>query len=399
MTRARQRRRTFNRAIIKRPRPAEAQPERGWYRLENNTADPGSAELYLYDEIGYYGITATDLIAELAALDVRKLDVHISSPGGEIFEGVAIMTALQSHSAYVTVYIDSLAASIASVIAQAGDRRIIAPHAEMMIHNASGVCVGTADDMRELADVLDRQSAKIAAIYAERAGGRRDTWRNRMNAETWFNAEEAVAANLADEISKPTRQTAMPTAHLETSQYRYANRNQAPAPDLTIEGSDDATEDASEAASDETGNGATDNETATVEQDGEAPEATETTADEAEDAPDATVEAEAEHEPAPPDTAPDATADETPADSVTSDRDALVNDVITELANRGLLDLTTNISPTSEDTTPDADPWDTATAHLTDTDAQPDPWSAATAHLTTSPNQDDEFARLTEALQ
>lgn len=177
---------------------------RDWYRLENR-AD-GTADLYVYDEIGFFGVTANDLIDQLRGLDATEIHVRLNSPGGEIFDGIAIYNALRSHSARVIVQVDSLAASIASVIAMAGDEVIMAPFSQMMIHDGLGMVVGNAADMREMADLLDRQSDNIAAIYQARAGGQTRTWRARMRAETWYSAQEAVDAGLADRVGNPKRQ-------------------------------------------------------------------------------------------------------------------------------------------------------------------------------------------------
>src|SRR5690606_8034659 len=103
------------------------------------------------------------------------------------------------HQAHVTVIVDSLAASIASVIAMAGDRVVMAKNATMMIHDGHGLSIGNAADMREMADLLDKVSDNIASVYAERAGGDVAEWRERMRAETWYSADEAVSAGLADE--------------------------------------------------------------------------------------------------------------------------------------------------------------------------------------------------------
>lgn len=214
-----------------RPRAQLRAGRTDWYRITNLRA--GTAQVHIYDEIGYWGITAADLIGELSALDVAEIELHISSPGGEIFDGIAIYNALRSHTARVTTHVDSLAASIASVIAMAGDRVVMAPHSQMMIHDGSGLCIGNAADMREGAEQLDRQSDNIAAVYAERAGGTAAQWRKRMIAETWFTAKEAVEAGLADEVGDPGRQSedepAM-AARWDLSIFRYPSREAAPAP-------------------------------------------------------------------------------------------------------------------------------------------------------------------------
>lgn len=215
-----------------RPR-AQLKQGRDWYRLTNAIGGNAPAMLHIYGEIGFWGITASDLVAELAALDVSAIDVHINSPGGEIFDGIAICNALRAHRATVTTYVDSLAASIASVIAMAGDRVVMAPNSQMMIHDGSGFCIGDAADMREMADLLDRQSDNIASVYAAKAGGDVADWRALMTAETWYTAEEAVAAGLADEVSSSTRSAPddnSPQNLWDLSVFNYAGRAAAPAP-------------------------------------------------------------------------------------------------------------------------------------------------------------------------
>lgn len=202
----------------------------GFYKIVNQAATV--AEVYIYDEIGMWGQSASDFIAELSQVSAGSIDLHLNSPGGEVFDGIAIYNALKSHPANVTVYVDSLAASIASVIAQAGDHIVMRQGAQMMIHDAAGLCFGNADDMRGMADLLDRQSDNIAGFYAGRAGGTAKQWRTKMAAETWYTAEEAVAAGLADEAVKATKQPtdSMPHNNWDLSMFRYAGRDTAPAP-------------------------------------------------------------------------------------------------------------------------------------------------------------------------
>jgi ATP-dependent protease ClpP protease subunit len=172
---------------------------RSWYRI-TNAADPDEAEVMLYDEVGgWYGATADQFIADLRGVTAPNLRVRINSPGGSVFEGIAIANALRSHPANITIQVDGIAASIASVIAMAGDRIEMAPNTMLMIHDASGVCLGNAADMEEMAELLDLISDNIADAYAQRAGGTRDEWRARMRSETWYLPEDAVANGLADE--------------------------------------------------------------------------------------------------------------------------------------------------------------------------------------------------------
>jgi ATP-dependent protease ClpP protease subunit len=208
------------------PRARKEVP-RSWYGITNK-AD--SAQVHIYAEIGAWGITADAMCKELSALDAKAIDVRINSPGGDVFDGIAIHNALASHPATINVHVDGVAASIASVIAMAGDKVTMARGSQMMIHEGHTVAVGAAADMRKQADLLDTVSDTIARFYAERAGGTVGDWRNRMRCETWYSAEEAVQAGLADEVAVPSRTI---KATWDLSVFNYAGRRHAPAPDLT----------------------------------------------------------------------------------------------------------------------------------------------------------------------
>jgi ATP-dependent protease ClpP protease subunit len=187
---------------------AQAKSGAAWYQFRNLASE--EPELFLYDEIGGWGTLAEDFIAELKAITAPKLRVRVSSPGGSVFEGVALANALRSHPADVTIQVDGIAASIASVIAMAGDRVVMQPQAMLMVHDASGLCMGNAQDMADMAALLDKISGNIADAYSEKAGGTRDEWRQVMKAETWYTAEEAVEAGLADELLAARKQQPEP---------------------------------------------------------------------------------------------------------------------------------------------------------------------------------------------
>ena len=179
---------------------AQAREFRPWYRITNQAAD--EAEVMLYDEVGgWLGATADDFINDLRDITAPNILLRVNSPGGSVTEGIAIANALRSHPANVTVQVDGIAASIASVIAMAGDHVRMMPNALLMVHEASGVCAGDAAEMIKMAEILDKISGNIASAYATRAGGTVDEWRQVMRNETWYTAEEAVAAGLADEVS------------------------------------------------------------------------------------------------------------------------------------------------------------------------------------------------------
>lgn len=171
----------------------------GWFKITNKT--DVEAEIYVYDEIGGWGVQAGEFASALNGLgDVKSLTVRINSPGGDYFDGVAIHNMLSQHKAKVNVVIDGLAASAATIVAMAGDTIKIGTGGQMMIHDALVATVGNAQDLREMADNLDRTSEDIAAMYARRAGGTATEWRDRMRAETRYSAEEAVESGLADEV-------------------------------------------------------------------------------------------------------------------------------------------------------------------------------------------------------
>lgn len=169
-----------------------------WYRIQNQGS---RAKVYIYDMIGEWGVTAQDFVNELNGVKAPHIDLHMNTQGGQVFDGIAIYTALLNHPAEVTVYVDALAASAGSFIAQAGSKRVMARNARMMIHDAHGLCIGNADDARDMAKMLDDMSDNIASIYAERAGQDVRHWRKAMRAETWYSAEDAVEAGLADGVA------------------------------------------------------------------------------------------------------------------------------------------------------------------------------------------------------
>ena len=165
----------------------------------------GVAEICIYDFIdswgGEWGVSAAEVTAALAGLGgPDAIAVRLNSPGGDYFEGVTIAHTLARYAGVVTVYVDGLAASAASVVAMGGDRIVMAQGSQMMIHEASSMAWGTASEMRHTADMLDQTNADIAQMYAQRTGGDVSEWRQAVAVETWYTAAQAVAAGLADEV-------------------------------------------------------------------------------------------------------------------------------------------------------------------------------------------------------
>lgn len=181
----------------------------------------GIATIRLYDYIdregGEWGISAEEFALALDAIEgaVTGIELHINSGGGSVWDGLAILNNLRSQVVPITARVDGVAASAASFVAAACDRTLMMPNSKMMVHDALGICIGQAADMREYAEFLDESSQNIAAIYAARGGGTVEEWRERMTAKgllgQWYGPDEAVEAGLADEvvnISRPTPATA-----------------------------------------------------------------------------------------------------------------------------------------------------------------------------------------------
>lgn len=181
---------------------------KSWYTITNLSKD--ETEVFIYDEIGFWGVTAADFIKDIRDISTPKITLRINSPGGDVFDGVAIYNAIRRQDAEVNVFIDGLAASAASFIAMAGDTVTMSPKSQMMIHDAWGLVIGPADDMRKMADMLDKTSDNIASIYADRAGGTVEEWRGKMRDESWFSDQEAVDAGLADRIDGEKMPEKMP---------------------------------------------------------------------------------------------------------------------------------------------------------------------------------------------
>ena len=168
--------------------------------------EPTGAEVSIYDEIGAYGVSAKSFLDELGSLPGDgPLTLRLNSPGGSVFDAVAIYNALKRHPGPVSVWIDGIAASAASYIAMAGDEVVMPENAFLMIHDPSGFAMGTAEDMRAMAEALDKIKGSLVAGYVAKSGGAEDDIAALMARETWLDAAEAVALGFADRIAEPVR--------------------------------------------------------------------------------------------------------------------------------------------------------------------------------------------------
>lgn len=180
--------------------PVEKSPN---CRLDIRNTNSDTVEIYLYGDIAWYEITADAVAAMLSGIKAKTIQVRLNSGGGDVFDGVAIYNLLARRPEKVEVYVDALAASIASVIAMAGDEIIIAENALMMIHRAWSGLIGTADDMRSMSEILILiEESQIIPVYQDRTGLSAPDLRGMMKEETWMNAGDAVAKKFATSVGK-----------------------------------------------------------------------------------------------------------------------------------------------------------------------------------------------------
>ncbi|OAT46100.1 putative Clp family protease [Proteus hauseri ATCC 700826] len=172
-----------------------------------------TADIYIYDEIGGWGISARRFTEDLLSMgNLSHINLHIHSPGGEVFDGIAIYNQLKNHSATITVYIDGLAASMASVIAMVGDTVIMPKNAMMMIHKPWGVSWGDANDMREYADLLDKLENVLIPAYVAKTGKTTEEITAMLEQETWLDGDECVEHGFADKVIEPVKAMASLTS-------------------------------------------------------------------------------------------------------------------------------------------------------------------------------------------
>lgn len=187
----------------------------------------GVIEIYTFIGEGFFssGVTPKSVSRELKELgDITQLDVHINSPGGSVFDGMAIYNIIKRHPANVTVFIDGLAASMASVIAMVGDEIVMPENTLMMIHDPWSIAVGNADDLEAEADLLRKITGQIADIYTDRSESDRDDILQWMKDETWMTGAEAVERGFADTLEDEVQIAAC----IDLDQMNFKN-----APDLS----------------------------------------------------------------------------------------------------------------------------------------------------------------------
>ncbi|MBA4544366.1 Clp protease ClpP [Thermoactinomyces daqus] len=187
-----------------------------FWEIKLSAEDAKTADIFIYGDIvssQWYeeDTTAMSFKNDLdAAGDVSMINLYINSPGGNVFEGVAIYNMLKRHKAKINVYVDALAASIASVIAMVGDTVSMPKNSMLMIHNPWSFAVGNAAELRKIADDLDRIGQSIKQTYLQKAGSKLtdEKLQEMLDAETWLSADEAYAYGLCDVVLEESQAAA-----------------------------------------------------------------------------------------------------------------------------------------------------------------------------------------------
>ncbi|MBF0454006.1 MAG: ATP-dependent Clp protease proteolytic subunit [Magnetococcales bacterium] len=174
-----------------------------WYEFQNKG---DRTVVNIHDSIGRYGITAKEFIGELSQ-STGPVDLYINSPGGSVFEGLAISNAIERRRT-VTVHVDGVAASIASVIAISGEKLVMPSNSFLMVHNPSGTVAGDAEKMRKMGQTLDKVRDTLANKYSWKTGISVEEIKEMMSAETWLTAAEAKEKGFCDEVTGPIEVTA-----------------------------------------------------------------------------------------------------------------------------------------------------------------------------------------------
>ena len=191
--------------ILNRAAPPEGLKPRPYFMHAKGRAFEAKAEsdvftIGLYDEIGWFGVTAGEFMDALTQADGRDILLKINSPGGDVFDGIAMYNDLRDYPGKVTARIVGLAASAASIVAMGVDRVEIADSAHFMIHNAWSLAIGDRHALRALADTLDGVDQGLAEVYAAQTGGAPEDMAALMDAETWFRGQAALDAGFAHAV-------------------------------------------------------------------------------------------------------------------------------------------------------------------------------------------------------
>ncbi len=173
---------------------------KGNYRIENKTEK--EATIYIYDEIGWFGVEAADFVKDLDEIKAETLHIRLNTPGGDVFDGTAIANAIKNHKSHTITHIDGLAASIGSIIAIASNETKMAENSFFMFHEAWSWTIGNARTHAEAKELLDKIDGVLAATYAKKTREKEADIKEMMAAETWLTAEEALEMGMIDGIEE-----------------------------------------------------------------------------------------------------------------------------------------------------------------------------------------------------
>ncbi len=194
---------------------------KNWYALSAKAAQL-ETEVTIFDEIGGFGVSADQFIADLQKIPAdHKILLRIHSPGGEVFDGNAIATAL-SRRGNVEVQIEGIAASMATLISLSGRPVKMAENGFYMIHNPWGAAMGDAEELRKQAELLDRIRGNMVNAYSAKTGQSHEQIGEWMDAETWFTAEQALQAGFVDEVTDRLELAASATRFDRLAKFRHA---------------------------------------------------------------------------------------------------------------------------------------------------------------------------------
>lgn len=172
---------------------------RNWYDVKAMAGQP--AAISIYDEIGAWGVTAKQFLAEFNAIESNDVDLEINSPGGSVFDALAMFNGMKLSGKNITVRVMGIAASAASYIAMVGNKIIMPDNTFMMVHNPLNGLYGNADDFREMADILDKVGNSLTSTYVARTGKSVEEVAALLKAETYLTAAECLALGFCDEVT------------------------------------------------------------------------------------------------------------------------------------------------------------------------------------------------------
>ncbi len=174
--------------------------KKNWYNISGKASD-GIVDIYIFDEIGAYGLNAQSFIDEIKPFKNSALNIHINCVGGDVFDGMAIYNVIKKRTAETTVYREGWPAVLGAVLALAADNVGMGGNSLFMIHNAWGGAMGEAKEMKKTAKLLDKISGEIADIYVKKTNLPYNKVQEMMDEETWLNADEAYELGFIDSIS------------------------------------------------------------------------------------------------------------------------------------------------------------------------------------------------------